>query len=251
MISLNKFSLGILNDTKSYALKLKAIESNEYSALDLNEIIDVDFPDDQYIKEQTKKNQICLHHTVSGPGVDGDISWWKQTPERIGTAVIVDRDGKIFQMFSSDYWAFHLGTKGLNDTTLNKGSIGIEIDSWGGLVKAINNSWYPATWDNVAKKNVPNMKVNPIKNVQEYPQGFMGFYGFEKYTDAQIDSVRKLLDYWCDKHNIPQTYNSDMWALSNRALSGTAGIWTHVSYRGNQKSDCHPMPELINMLKAL
>jgi hypothetical protein len=36
----------------------------------------------------------------------------------------------------------------------------------------------------------------------------------------------------------------------HKALSGTPGVWTHVSYRAD-KSDCHPQIELINALKEL
>jgi len=43
-----------------------------------------------------------------------------------------------------------------------------------------------------------------------------------------------------------------MWDVSQRALSGEPGIWTHVSYRQKPgKTDCHPQPELIEMLKTI
>jgi len=249
MLSLNKISLGLLKDTKSYASLQKNNEAAIYTELNLNDIIQVNFPENQYIKEQTKKKQIVLHHTISGQGVDGDIAWWRETTERIGTAIIVGWDGKIYQCFSTLYWAHHLGTHAANNMTLNKASIGIEIDAWGGLVK-YQNKWYPAKWDAGLKKNIPILSVKPIKNVQEYPQGFKGFYGFEKYTNAQIEAVRKLLIYWKNRYGIPLKYNDDMWAISNKALSGEAGVWTHVSFR-EDKSDCHPQPELIQMLKTL
>ena len=41
-----------------------------------------------------------------------------------------------------------------------------------------------------------------------------------------------------------------MWDISDKALAGEAGVWTHVSFR-TDKSDCHPQPELIQMLKSL
>jgi len=44
--------------------------------------------------------------------------------------------------------------------------------------------------------------------------------------------------------------NGGVWKPIQAALDGKAGIWTHVSYRYD-KSDCHPQPELINMLKTL
>lgn len=247
-MNLNKFSFGLFNDTKSQAQKLKTAEISAYKALDLNEIIQVDFPDNQYYREQTPKKQIVLHHTVSGQGVDGDIAYWRQTADRIATAIIVGWDGKIYQCFSTQYWAHHIGSNSPNNKTLNMNSIGIEIDAWGGLVKDMDEKYYPALWD--GKKYIPNKKVASIKNVQVYDKPFREFMAFEKYTDAQIEAVRKLLIYWRDRYNIPLAYNKEMWDYSTKAIAGTAGVWTHVSFR-TSKSDCHPQPELINMLKSL
>jgi len=249
MFSLNKFSLGLFKDSKAYANYQMNNDAYEYAVLDLNSIIQVEFPEDQYFKEQTNKKQIILHHTVSGQGVDGDISWWRQTADRIGTSIIIGWDGKIYQCFSTKYWAHHLGTHAANNTALNKASIGIEIDAWGALME-VRGKWYPASWDANLKKNIPNITVKPIQNVELYPAGFKGFYGFEKYTDEQIEAIRQLLVFWKTKYGIPLTYNSDMWSLSDKAMSGQAGVWTHVSFR-DDKNDCHPDENLIKMLKSL
>jgi hypothetical protein len=58
------------------------------------------------------------------------------------------------------------------------------------------------------------------------------------------------LAYWNEKFGIPLDYNADMWDVTNNALDGKPGIWTHNSYR-TDKSDCHPQPELIKMLQTL
>lgn len=235
--------------TEATALKEMVKEQKVLKKLNLNEIITVDFPTDQYIRENQDKNQIVLHHTVSGQGVDGDIAWWRKTVDRVGTAIIVGWDGKIYQCFSSKYWAYHLGLKTKNNKSLNQESIGIEIDAWGGLIRT-NRQWFPAKWDKELKKYVANTRVAPIKNVQVYEEGFRGFNGFEKYTDAQIEAVRELLVFWNGKYKIPLEYNEDMWGVSKKALAGKSGVWTHASYR-KDKSDCHPQPELIEMLKSL
>lgn len=246
MISRYKWSMGLFPDSISYANLEKDTEAVILNKLNLKDIIQVDFPDDQYVKQQTNKKQIILHHTVSGQGVDGDIAWWRKTSQRIATALIIDWEGKMYQCFSSKYWGFHLGA---GNSNLDKHSIGIEIDSWGGLVKH-NKSWYPAKWDKKLNKYIANISYKPIKNVQKYPNGFRGFYGFEKYSNEQIEAVRKLLVYWNETYNIPLNYNEDMWDISDKAMGGKEGIWTHVSFR-KDKSDCHPQPELIEMLKSL
>jgi len=211
----------------------------------LNKIVKVDFPQDQYIPRKTKKTQIVLHHTVSGRGVNGDINTWLRDSRRIATHIIVDWKGVPYQCYSSSYWGYHIGVKkisfkkmGLPYIFLEDNSIGIEIDSYGGLIKK-NNKWFTIYGNEISKERVV-----------EYPNGFRGYYGFEKYTDAQIETVRDLLIFWNKKYDISLEYNEDMWDISKDALSGKSGVWAHVSYK-KSKSDCHPQLELIEMLKGL
>lgn len=227
-----------------------------------------DFPKDQYYQTEHPKNQVCLHHTVSGDGAEGDIRWWKKTAERVATSVIVERNGVLNQLFSTRHWGHHLGIKWLtfknkkiapiyrknrsgksyvaNNEILNERSHGVEIDSWGSL-KKINGQWR-AFPNNYGTTGTP--VIIPDDLVQEYPDGFRGAYGYEKYTKEQIDKTMSYLVYLHVVDGIPLTYNEDMWDISVRALSGESGIWSHTSYRSD-KSDCHPQPELIEALKKL
>lgn len=212
-------------------------------ALNTSKIVQHNFADKEYKKEQFPKTQVVLHHTVSGNSINGDINWWLKDGKRIGTCILIARDGTIHQVFSSKYWAYHLGevTKdfkkvGLSYKRHDMNSIGIEIDSWGALKKK-DGVWKSYTGETVQDENV-----------QEYPEGYRGYYGFEKYTDEQIESVRQLLVFWNVLYGIPLHYNEDMWGLSKGALSGKSGVYTHTSYRSD-KSDCQPQPELIEMLK--
>lgn len=238
-------------NSKAKACRLMNDETIKLEELNLKEIVQVDFPDNQYKRTQTKKNQIVLHHTVSGQGVDGDISWWRQTTARIGTAIIIGWDGKIYQCFSSKYWAYHLGIKNSSNVKLNKGSIGIEIDSWGGLTEH-KGKWYPSKWNSELKKNeaMTNAKPIPKNRVVFYENGYRGFKAYERYSNKQIEAVRKLLVYWGKVYNIPLTYHEDMFEVSNKALNGESGIWSHTSFRSD-KSDVHPQKSLIKMLKGL
>ena len=249
MVSLNKTTFGVLKDTSAYAANAKKNESSKLQELNLSEIVNVEFPENQYYKEQTAKKQIVLHHTVSGLGVEGDISYWRQSIDRIATAIIIGADGKIYQCFASQYWGHHIGLHAVNNVALNKASIGIEIDAWGGLIK-YRNQWYPSKYNADLKKNVANIAVKPVKNVYEIPEGYRGYYGFEKYTDAQIESVGKLLKYWSNKYNIPLTYNEGMFEVSQEALAGKPGVYSHSSFRAD-KSDIYPDDRLISMLKSL
>ena len=210
-------------------------------------IVKESFPKDQYFPQVMPKKIIVLHHTVSGDGVKGDIDWWKNTAERVGTPYVIARDGAITQIFDESHWIHHLGIKQymlnqfgskVTNERLNQLSIGIELDNWGGLVKR-SNGWY----------SFSGAKVKDC-DVQEYPKGYRGYYAFEKYTTAQILALRELLEYLTTKFQIPKGYNANIFDFNGSALKGTHGIWSHTSYRPD-KSDCHPQPELIQMLKSL
>lgn len=215
-------------------------------------IIRTDFPTSQYVQEKTRKTQIVLHHTVSGPGVSGDIGWWKSTSERVATHFVIDREGLIYQLFDLEHWAWHLGLTNAHFQKahvpyrkLDPTSVGIEIDSWGFMEKRADGTFTP--WGMAGKA-----RPVPADKVHEYCAAnlWRGKQYYEKYTPAQISALAKLLPWLCCELGIPKQYNVDMWGLSANALSGKPGIWTHASYRPD-KSDCHPQPELCKMLQNL
>jgi len=193
-----------------------------------------------------------LHHTGSGRGVSGDVATWKFTKTRVATCVIV-AFGVVNQLFSSRFWGYHLGLKpevfakfNLPYRALDKACIGVEIDAWGGL-KKIDGQW--RAWPNdYGTTGVPTIVQE--KEVQEYRDGYRGFYGFHKYLPEDLAAVKQLLLHWNQKDGICLEYNNDIWDLSERALRGCNGVFTHGSYN-TEKSDVHPQPELIEMLKSL
>ncbi len=225
-------------------------------------IIKYPLPDGQYRKEVYVKKQAYLHHTVSGGGAEGDIDYWKNTPDRVATTVVIERDGDIYECFDHKFCAPHLGiTKDLTkkygskavpdpNELLTRHSLGIELDSWGGLIKNDKGLWVVPKWDKELKKNIPTNTIIPNQNVIEYPNGYRGWKGFEKYTDSQIASAKYLLELWCKEFGISKTYNPDIWDICKRAYNLESGIFTHVSVRPD-KSDLHPQKEIITMLQTL
>lgn len=206
--------------------------------LDITTIVQTRLDETQYYAEKMEKKQIVIHHTVSGPKAENVINGWKQTQERVGTAFIIDGKGTIHQCFSSAHWAHHLGTHFANNTVLNKHSIAIEICNWGAL-KEKGNRYFSAF-----KKEVL------AEEVIDYGIAFRGSRFFQRYKKEQLNSLKLLLDYLCDRYQIPNNYNSDMWDLCPCAIQGKPGIFSHVSFR-KDKSDCHPQLELITILKNL
>ena len=189
----------------------------------------------KYYKEAHPKNQVVLHHTVSGPGITGDLNTWKNYDSHIAVCMIIDRDGTMNQLFSSRYWGWHLGT-GIKK--LDQCSIAVELDNWGQLEEK-NGDLY----------TVYNTKVD-VPTVH-YPKGFRGEQLFEAYPTAQITALGELLLLWHNTYGISLEYNDSMWDVSEHALDGADGIWAHVSFRPSGKWDVHPDPQLISMLKSL
>lgn len=224
-------------------------------SLDVSKIKQVPMKESQFIKEVTEKKQIVLHHTAGNSSGVGTIKMWDADDRgRIATCVTISGkgqskdtyDGEICQAFSSKYWGYHLGlkpdvfrSKGVPYKALDKHAIGIEICSWGPLDK-VNGKFY-----NYVDREVPADQVTELNTP------YKGYKFYHRYTDAQIESVKNLLMYWRDTYGIDLTYREeDMWTVSTRALKGEGGVYTHNSYR-KDKSDIHPCPRMIAMLKSL
>lgn len=205
--------------------------------LDDKDLIMIDW--DKYYKKQYSKQQIVLHHTVSGESIRGDLITWKKYQSHIATCIIIGRDGTINQLFSSKYWGYHLGA---GKSSLDKHSIGVELDNWGQLEERDGKLY-----------TIYNSIVDV--SIVHYPTGFRGEQIFEAYTVDQIRSLGELLLFWNKRYYISLKYNEDMWDVSERALRGTPGVFTHVSYRPwpstKSKWDCHPDKNLISMLKTI
>lgn len=223
--------------------------------LDTKNINQIPMSELQYIKEETNKLQIVLHHTAGNSSGPATIKMWDSDDRgRIATCVTISGnglskdtfDGEICQAFPSKYWAYHLGIKpdvfksvGVPYQNIDKISIGIEICNWGPLTK-VGDKFL----------NYVNREI-PVSQVCELDEPYKGHKYYHAYTDAQIESVRQLLVYWNNIYKIPLVYNpKDMWDVSKNALKGVPGVYSHNSYR-KDKTDISPQPKMIAMLESL
>lgn len=202
--------------------------------LTLKEINFVNFSEDQYYKQETNKKQIVLHHTVSST-INGTIQSWEDDPRHISTHFIIDRNGKVYQLYNTKYWSYHLG---VDNKKLEQESIGIELINWGWLQK--KTDYFVNCYGSIIYGN----------DIVEYKEGFKSYNYFHKYPQEQIDSLGRLLLLLCNKWDIPKTYDEGIFKISSNAFKGVKGIYTHNSYR-TDKTDIHPQPEMIEMLKNL
>ena len=211
----------------------------------------------QYIREAVPKNAIYIHHTAGSASPQGVKRWWNETSARVGTAFIIGgrptrashtwKDGELVQVFSSKYWAYHLGLKKSNmppgsasSRDLNSKSIGIELCSWGYVDKRDDGKFY--TYVN---------SVIPDDEVVDLGYKWRGYRYWHAYTDNQLSILGELLTYLGGKYNIPLCYKGDaIFDLDMRAFEGMPGIFTHASCRSD-KTDCYPDPRLIRLLKDI
>ena len=177
--------------------------------------------DSEYYQEICKKDLIVLHHTS---GTDS-FSWWQTDPKKIATCFLIDKDGTINQCFKDiGNWAYHIGSNRLLPS-IEKRTIGIEIESMGGLEK-INGKFF--TW----QKRVFDGKV--------FDAGFKyrGFQYFEAYEEKQIQSVIWLTNMLLDTYkSIPRDIPLNIFE-ENKYGNTYTGIVAHVSLRPD-KSDVH------------
>ncbi len=230
-------------------------------------IYDCLLSEEEYIKTETTKETIWLHHTAGGSRPDWTIGGWEKDfqkddsgnpvldsngnpkPIKVGTSFVIGRkssttdetiwDGKILRAFEDKYWAYHLGISKYS-MSLNSSSIGIEICNYG-----------PLTQKNGQFFNYVNKPIKE-KEVVELDIPFRGYKFWERYTDAQLESTRKLIIYLSNKWGIEiqkGIYTRD-WFDYNEGWFSNGGLRSHTQVR-KDKFDIFPQPEMIQMLNSL
>lgn len=225
--------------------------------------------DEEYYKTRTQKNTIWLHHTAGGSRPDWTIGGWeKDYPKdssgnpvldsdgepkalRVGTSFVIGRkssstdeklwDGKILKAFDDIYWSYHLGINHPKSLDLNSKSIGIEVCNYGPLKLGKDGRFY----------NYVNKPVNE-SDVVELKNSFRGYKHWERYTDVQLESLRKLILYLKTRWNIEIETGiyDEQWFEYDEKWFSPGGLRTHTQVR-KDKFDMFPQPELIQMLNSL
>lgn len=201
----------------------------------------------QYVPNKAlPKTRIILHHTA-GTTAAGAARWWAQTPERVGTPFIIDRDGTIYRMFDPEAWAYHLGA---SYWPAEAYCIPIEIVAAGQLVKEDTGDFffYPL----YPQKN-GGIKI-PSEDVQTMKPPYMGYSYFHKYTDKQVESILKLIAYLMFKYpsiQVQPDFDKSFNVFDKaKLIDNSPGIYTHSVFI-TYKVDAYPQPNLMKGLKDL
>ena len=182
-------------------------------------------PTGDYWKEEFNKEIIVLHYTA-GYTWQGAYNTFK-LPGRIATPFIIDKEGPkyIVKLFDEKYWSYHLGIKDekLSKNWINdKRSIGIEIVNIG-TVWNEDGQWRDYVQRMKKVGSTPEQDIVKSKNRDAD--------GNVKFPEKQVDAVCDLVNYLCDKWNIPRQVPKDKMSVQLPQITEFKGITTHQMFR--------------------
>ena len=224
-----------------------------------------------FIKEETVKNLIILHHTAGHQGIAKTVRNWSKrqyqkhgskNQGRVATHYVIDNNGNAEHVFPDKYWSGNAGVKAPAGKGkymyLNKNSLSIEMQAIGYLEPHPSNdppqadgkfimykgSIWPSKGGFAAQPVDDN--YNPIK--------YKGYYWYEGYSNAAINACKRVVQNWMSTYNIKMDYNYKRLFPNSEPIfippPGWKGIITHNTVKTG-KSDIFPQKEMLEMLKSL
>ena len=185
-----------------------------------------------FYHSQTEKKQIVLHYTMGY--LKGDIAILTTPDNHISVPFLIGRNGTIYNLFFSGYWAYHLGRGALGgNTTRSKATIGIEMSNIGPLIRHEDRlATYYSESDIYC-----TLEDNALYQEKSYRR----FQYYATFTDAQYTSLIKLLRYLTARYNIRR----EILAVPQRLqafheIVAFNGIVSHANYRSHGKEDIGP-----------
>jgi N-acetyl-anhydromuramyl-L-alanine amidase AmpD len=187
----------------------------------------------EFFPDVTPKSLVVLHFTA-GTSARSAFETWRNDPQHVATAYLVDSDGKIYEVFPPSRWAAHLGVKGTNHLH-DRRSIGIEIANVGPLVPAADDrgalNWWPPK-----SKNHPEFttKFCSVDDRDRYVESaFRGKSHFASFPNVQVDAVASLVRHVCDRFAIPRVLPPlpQRFTCDVGAFASFKGVCTHANFR--------------------
>ncbi len=200
---------------------------------------------DQYFyRKEYPKEKIVLHFTVGNVRSDARAL----TRNRVSVPFLIARDGTVYNLFSSRFWAFHLGMHALGDNTEgSKRSVAIELSNYGPLKRVGDNleTYYSRLPRGGGAFNPPQIycSIHDKHLYHELPDKYRGYKYFASYTDEQYESLIVLLRYLTATYNIPREFlDESRRYVATLESAQFKGINTHVNYQSAGKVDLPPAP---------
>lgn len=175
-----------------------------------------------YIDKEFDKKQIVLGNTLI-PDMK-HVNGWKT---RIGgnytktSAFTIDRKGNIYQHFDPKFYSDFIG-----DKLVDKKIISISLENQGWLLKDLLKDRYVDWVGNIYKRRV---KVTEKR--------WRGFSYWDPYTSKQYSAALELIEYLCNKFDIPKKIVGHNTQIEN------IDLYEGITYRSNyykEKTDLSP-----------
>lgn len=207
----------------------------------------------QYFPEEQTKTGIVLHHTVGGSAAS-TLKWWQADPRRVATAYLVERDGRIYEVFPPEAWAWHANVKAED---FERRTIGIELCSEGAL-EAAPDPDNPGRLLLYAFQGAGRRLLGPAERLLEerrvihFSEGWRGYSWFDQYDDRQVAASIALVAWLCERFRIPARIPLEAYlpAADPRRWYAFAGVLHHTMLRAD-KSDLHPGFPFWRLAQAL
>ena len=236
-----------LTDVAGTKFKVTSIES-----INNNEIVKINPGyDSYYYNAKHKKTKIIIHNTVGV--LRSDIAALTKKDWHVSVPYVISRDGTIYELFNPEMWSYHLGRGAIGGNKVNsKSSIGIELSSYGPLNLVGGNletMYSEVTYTDAKGKSRKTSKdiycgVNETQYFTEIDTPFRGYTYFAGYTENQMKSLKDLIDYLCERFDIPkkildENVRNEVFKSSAESVEYT-GICSHVNFISSGKWDVGP-----------
>ena len=217
------------------------------------EIVEYFMPKGEYKTGPITAEWMFIHHTAGWHNPYNSIKQWAADKRgQVATEFVLggssvkgteDKyDGEMLQAFPEANYGWHLGKNG--SQTMHVNSVGVEVCNFGYVV---DGKTYAGT--NVAESEIVTL-AKPFK----------GYSTWHKYSDKQIEALRKLILWVGERDGIDITaglpalvkqHGADAFEFNEDAYYGRVkGLWTHTNTR-KDKFDMFPQQELLDMLTSL
>lgn len=189
------------------------------------------------------KDQIVLHYTVGY--LKGDIATLTTHDYHVSVPFVIGRNGTIYNLFFSGYWAYHLGRNAVGgNTARSKATIGIELSNIGPLKNQGNKlSTIYSDSDTYCS----------YQDIQLYKEAdFRGHKFYATFTDAQYESLVTLLRYLTARYDIRREFLPAPERFETKLdITQFNGIVSHVNYRRHGKQDIGPAFEWDRVIQGV
>ena len=210
-------------------------------------------PKGQYFDGPTPKQWLFLHHTAGWQNPFTTISaWGRDDRGLVATEFVLGgqsikgnediHDGVVVQAFPTGGYGWHLGT---GNSVMHRNSVGVEVCNFGQITNGKTYVGTPADPGQIVKLKQP----------------FRGHQFWHKYSDKQIESLKKLILFIANRDNIDVKKGLVELIHSRGAFqafdycdvtycSEHKGLWMHTNVLKG-KVDMFPQDELVDMLISL